>query len=173
MVMLPEGWLRTGDIGRMDERGYVFIEDRKKDMILVSGFNVYPNEVEAVVAAIPGVVEAAAVAQATSIPAKSWRCLSWPRIRPLPNAPSSISAANPLPDTNCRGMCIFAANCRNPMWARYCGACCGTSYLQQRKMCLGPLTKRVFQSTELGIRVEIARIFLHKINTKPNSNRRL
>jgi len=64
LVMLPEGWLRTGDIGRMDERGYVFIEDRKKDMILVSGFNVYPNEVEAVVAAIPGVMEAAAVAQA-------------------------------------------------------------------------------------------------------------
>jgi long-chain acyl-CoA synthetase len=64
MVMLPEGWLRTGDIGHMDERGYVFIEDRKKVMILVSGFNVYPNEVEAVVAAIPGVVEAAAVAQA-------------------------------------------------------------------------------------------------------------
>lgn len=64
LVMLPDGWLRTGDIGHMDERGYVFIEDRKKDMILVSGFNVYPNEVEAVVAAIPGVVEAAAVAQA-------------------------------------------------------------------------------------------------------------
>ncbi len=63
-VMLPDGWLRTGDIGRIDERGYVFIEDRKKDMILVSGFNVYPNEVEAVVAAIPGIVEAAAVAQA-------------------------------------------------------------------------------------------------------------
>ena len=63
MVMLPDGWLRTGDIGHMDERGFVFIEDRKKDMILVSGFNVYPNEVEAVVAAIPGVIEAAAVAQ--------------------------------------------------------------------------------------------------------------
>jgi long-chain acyl-CoA synthetase len=47
----------------MDERGYVFIEDRKKDMILVSGFNVYPNEVEAVAASHPGVLEAAAVAQ--------------------------------------------------------------------------------------------------------------
>jgi long-chain acyl-CoA synthetase len=46
IVMLPGGWLRTGDIGRMDEDGFVFIEDRKKDMILVSGFNVYPNEVE-------------------------------------------------------------------------------------------------------------------------------
>jgi long-chain acyl-CoA synthetase len=62
-VMLPEGWLRTGDIGHMDPRGYVYIEDRKKDMILVSGFNVYPNEVEAVAAAHPGILEAAAVAQ--------------------------------------------------------------------------------------------------------------
>lgn len=57
-------WLRTGDIGRMDDKGYVFIEDRKKDMILVSGFNVYPNEIEDVVAAHPGVMEVAAVAQA-------------------------------------------------------------------------------------------------------------
>jgi long-chain acyl-CoA synthetase len=62
-VMLPGNWLRTGDIGRMDERGFVYIEDRKKDMILVSGFNVYPNEVEAVAATHPGVLEAAAVAQ--------------------------------------------------------------------------------------------------------------
>jgi len=62
-VMLPGGWLRTGDIGRIDERGFVFIEDRKKDMITVSGFKVYPNEVEAVAAQIPGVFEAAAVAQ--------------------------------------------------------------------------------------------------------------
>lgn len=62
-VMMPDGFLRTGDVGHMDERGFVYIEDRKKDMILVSGFNVYPNEVEAVVAAHPGVLEAAAVAQ--------------------------------------------------------------------------------------------------------------
>jgi long-chain acyl-CoA synthetase len=62
-VMLPDGWLRTGDIGRMDPQGFVFIEDRKKDMILVSGFNVYPNEVEAVAATHPGVLEVAAVGQ--------------------------------------------------------------------------------------------------------------
>ena len=62
-VMLPDGWLRTGDVGRMDERGRTYIEDRKKDMILVSGFNVYPNEVEGVVAQMPGVLEVAAVAQ--------------------------------------------------------------------------------------------------------------
>ncbi|HXC08713.1 MAG TPA: AMP-binding protein [Steroidobacteraceae bacterium] len=56
-------WLRTGDIGRIDDKGFVYIEDRKKDMILVSGFNVYPNEVESVVAEHPGVLEVAAVAQ--------------------------------------------------------------------------------------------------------------
>jgi long-chain acyl-CoA synthetase len=61
-VMLPGGWLRTGDIGRMDKDGYVFIEDRKKDMILVSGFNVYPNEIENVVVEMDGILEAAAVA---------------------------------------------------------------------------------------------------------------
>ncbi|MEM6512781.1 MAG: AMP-binding protein [Pseudomonadota bacterium] len=60
-VMLPGGWLRTGDIGRMDENGYVFIEDRKKDMILVSGFNVYPNEIENVVVELDGILEAAAI----------------------------------------------------------------------------------------------------------------
>jgi long-chain acyl-CoA synthetase len=60
-VMTSDGYLRTGDIGIMDERGYTRIVDRKKDIILVSGFNVYPNEIEDVVALHPGVREAAAV----------------------------------------------------------------------------------------------------------------
>ena len=60
-VMFADGFLRTGDIGVMDEQGYIRIVDRKKDMILVSGFNVYPNEVEAVVAMHPGVLEVAAI----------------------------------------------------------------------------------------------------------------
>ena len=60
-VMLPGGWLRTGDIGRIDEDGFIYIEDRKKDMILVSGFNVYPNEIENVVVEMDGVLEAAAI----------------------------------------------------------------------------------------------------------------
>ena len=60
-VMLPGGWLRTGDVGRMDEDGFVWIEDRKKDMILVSGFNVYPNEIENIVVELDGVLEAAAI----------------------------------------------------------------------------------------------------------------
>ena len=62
-VMIGSDWLRTGDVGRIDQRGLVYIEDRKKDMILVSGFNVYPNEVESVVVTLPGVLEAAAIAQ--------------------------------------------------------------------------------------------------------------
>jgi len=60
-VIDDRGWLATGDIGVMDERGFVRIVDRKKDMILVSGFNVYPNEIEAVVAMHSGVLECAAI----------------------------------------------------------------------------------------------------------------
>jgi long-chain acyl-CoA synthetase len=60
-VIDKDGWLATGDIGVMDERGFVRIVDRKKDMILVSGFNVYPNEIEGVLAAHPGILECAAV----------------------------------------------------------------------------------------------------------------
>lgn len=56
-----DGWLHTGDIGQMDEDGYFRIVDRKKDMILVSGFNVYPNEIEEVIAAMPGVAEVGVV----------------------------------------------------------------------------------------------------------------
>jgi long-chain acyl-CoA synthetase len=60
-VMTGDGFFKTGDIGFMDERGYIKIVDRKKDMILVSGFNVYPNEVEDVVSAHPGVIECACI----------------------------------------------------------------------------------------------------------------
>lgn len=60
-VMTPDGFFKSGDIGVMDDRGFIRIVDRKKDMILVSGFNVYPNEIEGVVAAHPGVLECACV----------------------------------------------------------------------------------------------------------------
>jgi len=60
-VFHADGFLRTGDIGYMDDKGFIFLVDRKKDMILVSGFNVYPNEVEEVVATLPGVREVAAI----------------------------------------------------------------------------------------------------------------
>jgi long-chain acyl-CoA synthetase len=60
-VMTPDGWFKSGDIGIMDEKGFFRIVDRKKDMVLVSGFNVYPNEIEDVVAKLPGVLECACV----------------------------------------------------------------------------------------------------------------
>ncbi|MBB3220232.1 long-chain fatty acid--CoA ligase [Pseudoduganella umbonata] len=60
-VMTADGYFKSGDVGVMDDRGYVKIVDRKKDMILVSGFNVYPNELEAVVSAHPGVLEVACI----------------------------------------------------------------------------------------------------------------
>lgn len=60
-VLGDDGWLRTGDMAKMDEKGYFFIVDRKKDMILVSGFNVYPNEIEDIVAGHPKVLEVGAI----------------------------------------------------------------------------------------------------------------
>ena len=60
-VMTPDGYFRTGDVGVMDANGYTKIVDRKKDMILVSGFNVYPNEIEEVIAGHPGVLECAVI----------------------------------------------------------------------------------------------------------------
>jgi long-chain acyl-CoA synthetase len=59
--VIRDGWLKTGDIGHLDSEGYVTLTDRKKDMILVSGFNVYPNEIESVVATHPGVLECGVV----------------------------------------------------------------------------------------------------------------
>ena len=61
-VMTDDGYFRSGDMGFMDDKGYTKIVDRKKDMILVSGFNVYPNEIEEVAVSHPGIAEAAAVA---------------------------------------------------------------------------------------------------------------
>jgi len=60
-VMTADGYFKSGDIGVMDADGYLKIVDRKKDMILVSGFNVYPNELEAVIASHPGVLECAVI----------------------------------------------------------------------------------------------------------------
>ena len=61
LVMTPDGYFKSGDVGEMDERGYIRIVDRKKDMIVVSGFKVFPNEIEGVVASHPGVLECAAI----------------------------------------------------------------------------------------------------------------
>jgi long-chain acyl-CoA synthetase len=61
LVFTHDGFLKTGDIARMDEQGFIYLVDRKKDMIVVSGFNVYPNEVEQVIGLHPGVLEVGVV----------------------------------------------------------------------------------------------------------------
>ena len=60
-VLTPDAWFKSGDIGRLDDKGFLYIVDRKKDMILVSGFNVYPNEIEDVLVSHEGVKEAAVI----------------------------------------------------------------------------------------------------------------
>ncbi|WP_029346197.1 AMP-binding enzyme, partial [Legionella pneumophila] len=60
-VFTKDGFLKTGDIARMDEEGFIYLVDRKKDMIVVSGFNVYPNEVEQIIGMHPGVIEVGVV----------------------------------------------------------------------------------------------------------------
>jgi long-chain acyl-CoA synthetase len=76
-----DGFMRTGDIAVMQEDGYSRIVDRKKDMILVSGFNVFPNELENVISLCPGVVECAAVGCRTRGKARPSRC-SWSAATP-------------------------------------------------------------------------------------------
>ena len=125
--MTTDGCFATGDIGVMDERGFVKIVDRKKDMILVSGFNVYPNEIEGVVAMHPGVLECAAV----GVPdAKSGEAVKLfvvkkdesadgrGRAEALPRAPHRLQDA--------RATSSSARSCRRPTSARSCGASCAT-----------------------------------------------
>ena len=132
-VMIGD-WLRTGDIGRIDEDGFVYIEDRKKDMILVSGFNVYPNEVESVVAAHPGVLEVAAVAQADERSGEVGRAVR----RAQGSEPDRAAADRLLPHasspaTRCRGTCTSGTSCRRRTSARSCGARCGMSCRRKRR----------------------------------------
>jgi long-chain acyl-CoA synthetase len=72
---LREGWLLTGDIGYQDEEGYFYITDRKKDMLLVNGINVYPREIEEIIYEFPGVREAAVIGRPDRAAANNrWRC---------------------------------------------------------------------------------------------------
>ena len=76
---IKDGWLHTGDIAQLEEGGYIRIVDRKKDMILVSGFNVYPNEVEDVLAAHPGIAEAAVIGVQDAATGEAVRAFVVPR----------------------------------------------------------------------------------------------
>jgi fatty-acyl-CoA synthase len=79
---LVDGWLRTGDLARIDDEGYVYIVDRFKDMLISGGLNVYPAEIEIVLAGIPGMAECAVI----GVPDEKWGETPVALVHPLPGA---------------------------------------------------------------------------------------
>ena len=127
-------WLRTGDIGRMDAKGFVYIEDRKKDMILVSGFNVYPNEVESVVPSIPGCSRSRRWRSRTRTRAKSVALFV---VKKDPNLTAEALIAYCRTELDrlqgARSTCTSAPSCRRPTSARSCAARCATNCARRHR----------------------------------------
>ena len=126
-VMTPDGFFKSGDIGEMDERGYFKIVDRKKDMILVSGFKVFPNEIEDVVASHPGVLECAAVGVPDEKSGEAVKLFVVRRTRASPRRRCARTAPRSSPATSGRSTSSSATSCRRPMSARSCAASCATA----------------------------------------------
>ena len=124
--MTADGFFRTGDIGTVDERGYFKIVDRKKDMILVSGFNVYPNEIEDVVTQLPGILECAAVGIPDEKAGEAVKLVCVARTPPSPRRRCAPTARPTSPATRGRRSSSFATTCRRPRSARYCAGSCAT-----------------------------------------------
>ena len=126
--VLRDGWLATGDIAKMDDDGYIQIVDRKKDMILVSGFNVYPNEVEAVLLAHPGVTDAAVVGVPDDEVRRDRR-----RVRDEEGSVADrgrrAAALQAVADrtTRCRASSSSRTTCRSRTSARCCARICATT----------------------------------------------
>jgi acyl-CoA synthetase (AMP-forming)/AMP-acid ligase II len=118
-----DGFMRTGDIGVMDEQGYTRIVDRKKDMILVSGFNVFPSELENVISLCPGVLECAAVGVDDAKQGRSHQGLRGTQ-RPQPDAKKTwrASATTSSPATSGPSTSSSATNCPRATSARSCAA---------------------------------------------------
>jgi len=121
---MQDGWLKTGDVGHLDANGCVTITDRKKDMILVSGFNVYPNEIESVIAAHPGVLECGAVGVPND---KSGEAVKVVIVRKDPNLTKEAvieHCKTHLTATSGHATWSSAMPCRRRRSARSCGANC-------------------------------------------------
>ena len=122
-----DGFFITGDLGQIDEHGYVHIVGRAKDLIITGGFNVYPKEVESEIDALPGVVETAVIGCRIRISAKasppSW-CCSKART-PTRRRSSPLSKAG-LPTSSCRSACSSSTICRATPWARCRRTCCAS-----------------------------------------------
>ena len=115
----PDGWLHTGDVASMDEDGCIFIVDRKKDMILTAGFNVYPAELERVIAGHP----MSRSGPSAVFPTKRRENLLRPTscrkpVRRQRSMTSSRFAASTLRPTRCRGPCSSSTTCLKPAPAR-------------------------------------------------------
>jgi long-chain acyl-CoA synthetase len=127
-VMTADGWFKSGDIGVMDERGFFKIVDRKKDMILVSGFNVYPNEVEDVVAHDAGRAGMRACRRAGRQDRRSGQAGDREEgpVADRRGRSSGSSATTTSPATSARASSSSAPTCRRRRWARSCAASCAT-----------------------------------------------
>jgi len=123
-VFFPDGFLRTGDVARMDERGFLYIVDRKKDMILVSGFNVYPNEVEDVIALHPGVLEVAVVGVPDERSGEAVKAYVVRRDPTLDAEAIRQWCRERLTPYKVRITSNSARNCPRRRWARSCAARC-------------------------------------------------
>jgi acyl-CoA synthetase (AMP-forming)/AMP-acid ligase II len=119
-----DGYLRTGDVATIDDDGFVRIVDRKKDMILVSGFNVYPNEVEDVVATHPGVMEVAALGVPDEHSGEAVKGLCGAK-GPRPDG-RGADCSLPGGADGLQGADVsssFVTSCRRATWARSCAGC--------------------------------------------------
>jgi long-chain acyl-CoA synthetase len=126
-VMTEDGYFRSGDMGFMDENGYTKIVDRKKDMILVSGFNVYPNEIEEVAVEHPGIAEAAAVAMPDEHSGEAVK-LFVVKKDPASDRSRRQGALRQGPDQlqAAQDRHVSRTSYRKPMSARSCAASCAT-----------------------------------------------
>ena len=126
-VMTADGYFRTGDIGVMDADGYTKIVDRKKDMILVSGFNVYPNEIEEVLAGHPGVLECAVDRRARCEVGRGGQGLRGQEgLQPHRRRHHQILPARSSPTTRCRSRSSSGPICPRPMSERSCAVSSAT-----------------------------------------------
>jgi len=120
-TITPEGWLNTGDIGIIDENGYFRIVDRKKDMILVSGFNVYPYEIEDVIALHPKVLEVAAIGIPDEKSGEVVKVFIVKSDKSLDQDEIIAHCRENLTGYKIPKQVEFKKNCRSQMLVKYCG----------------------------------------------------
>ncbi len=126
-ILDADGWLKTGDIGVIQEDGYMRIVDRKKDMILVSGFNVYPNELEDVLATLPGVLQCAAIGVPDEKSGEAIKLFVVTKPgESLTKEQSCSTCMTTSPATSVPRASSSATACRPPTLARSCAASCAT-----------------------------------------------